>query len=265
MVGWAVELSEFDIQYIPRGPIKAQVLADFVAEFTEPEDEVRGVWILSVDRSSNKRGSGVGIVLEGPDGIQIKQSLKFNFKASKNQAEYEALLAGMSLASEMEAKHLQVRSDSQLVVSQVQGDYQAKDEQLMKYLAKVDMLKQEFESFGIEHIPREKNERADLLAKLASTKKPGYNQSVIQETVHRPTVDTEEVLCLQIGESWFTPIKAYLDAGLLPEEEDRRRKIVKDSTRYVIVSGQLYRRGASQPLLRCNTKEEARSGYGSSA
>src|ERR1044072_4391236 len=101
MVGWAVELSEFDIQYIPRGPIKAQVLADFVAEFTEPEDEVRGVWILSVDGSSNKRGSGAGIVLEGPDGIQIEQSLKFNFKASNNQAEYEALIAGMTLASKM--------------------------------------------------------------------------------------------------------------------------------------------------------------------
>ena len=96
--------------------------------------------------------------------------MKFNFKASNNQAEYEDLLAGMSLASEMEAKHLQVRSDSQLVVSQVQGDFQAKDEQLIKYLANVDLLKQGFDSFDIEHIPREKNERADLLAKLGSTK-----------------------------------------------------------------------------------------------
>ena len=70
-------------------------------------------------------------------------------------------------------------------------------------------------------------------------------------------MEAEEVFCLQVGESWFTPIKSYLDSGLLPEEEDRRRKIVKDSTRYVVVSGQLYRRGASQPLLRCITKEEA--------
>jgi ribonuclease HI len=145
--------------------------------------------VLSVDGSSNKRGSGAGIVLEGPDGIQIEQSLRFNFKASNNQAEYEALIAGMSLAAEMEAKHLQVKSDSQLVVSQVQGDFQAKDEQLIKYLTKVDLLKQGFDSFDIEHIPREKNERADLLAKLASTKKPGYNQSVIQEIVQQPTVE----------------------------------------------------------------------------
>jgi ribonuclease HI len=181
--------------------------------------------------------------------------LRFNFKASNNQAEYEAFIADMKLASEMEAKHLQVKSDSQLVVSQVQGNFQAKDEQLIKYLTKVDLLKQGFNSFDIEHIPREKNERADLLAKLASTKKPGYNQSVIQETVQQPTVEVAEVFCLQAGESWFTPIKAYLEAGLLPEEEDLKKKIIKDSTRYVIMSGQLYWRGESQPHLRCVAKE----------
>src|ERR1044072_2796354 len=106
MVRWAVELSKFYIQYVPRGPVKAQALADFIAELTAQKDDVKGLWILSVDGSSNKRWSGVGIVLEGPDGIQIEQSLRFNFKASNNQAEYEALIAGMILAAEMEAKHL---------------------------------------------------------------------------------------------------------------------------------------------------------------
>ena len=46
MVGWAVELSEFDIQYVPRGPVKAQELADFIAELTVQEDDVKGLWIL---------------------------------------------------------------------------------------------------------------------------------------------------------------------------------------------------------------------------
>ena len=106
MVGWAVELSEFDIQYVPIGPVKAQALANFIAELTAQEDDIKGLWILSVDGSSNKRGSGAEILLDGPDGIQVEQSLRFNFKASNNQAEYEALIAGMTLASEMEAKHL---------------------------------------------------------------------------------------------------------------------------------------------------------------
>ncbi|MCI78084.1 gag-pol polyprotein, partial [Trifolium medium] len=50
----------------------------------------------SVDGSSNLRGSGAGVVLEGPDGVLIEQTLRFDFKASNNQAEYEALIAGMT-------------------------------------------------------------------------------------------------------------------------------------------------------------------------
>ncbi|MCI61502.1 gag-pol polyprotein, partial [Trifolium medium] len=57
---------------------------------------------MSVDGSSNLRGSGAGVVLKGPDGVLIEQSLRFAFKASNNQAEYEALIAGMKLAKEME-------------------------------------------------------------------------------------------------------------------------------------------------------------------
>ncbi|GAU30655.1 hypothetical protein TSUD_31270 [Trifolium subterraneum] len=111
MVAWSVELSEFDITYIPRGPIKSQALADFVLEMTDPPSEGEAhPWTLSVDESSNLRGSGAGIVLEGPDGVPIEQSLRFAFKASNNHAEYEALIAGMKLAKEMEVQELKVQS-----------------------------------------------------------------------------------------------------------------------------------------------------------
>ncbi|GAU21317.1 hypothetical protein TSUD_372110 [Trifolium subterraneum] len=109
MVAWSVELSEFDITYIPRGPIKSQALADFVLKMTDPpsEGEARP-WTLSVDGSSNLRGSGAGV------------------------AEYEALIAGMKLAKEMEVQELKVQSDSQLVANQVSGEFQTKDPQLAK-------------------------------------------------------------------------------------------------------------------------------------
>ncbi|MCI84401.1 gag-pol polyprotein, partial [Trifolium medium] len=71
-------------------------------------------WTLSIDGSSNLKGSGAGVVLEGPDGVLMEQSLRFAFKASNNQAEYEALLAGMKLAKEMEVQELKAQSDSQL-------------------------------------------------------------------------------------------------------------------------------------------------------
>ncbi|XP_068500838.1 uncharacterized protein [Phaseolus vulgaris] len=115
MVRWAVELSEFEIQYEARGSIKGQVYADFVAELSlggEHEVEAGSQWLLSVDGFSNQQGSGAGIVLEGPNGVLIEQALRFAFKASNNQAEYEALIAGMLLAKEMGAQNLLVKSDS---------------------------------------------------------------------------------------------------------------------------------------------------------
>ncbi|GAU43828.1 hypothetical protein TSUD_399210 [Trifolium subterraneum] len=73
MVAWSVELSEFDITYIPRGPIKSQALADFVLEMMDPPSEGEAQpWTLSVDGSFNLRGSGAGVVLEGPDGVLIE-------------------------------------------------------------------------------------------------------------------------------------------------------------------------------------------------
>ena len=83
MVRWAVELSEFDIQYEPRGSIKGQVYADFVAELSpggEQVVEAGSQWLLSVDGSCNKQGSGAGIVLEGPNGVLIEQALRFPLK-----------------------------------------------------------------------------------------------------------------------------------------------------------------------------------------
>jgi len=66
MVSWSVDLTEYDLQYVPRSSIKSQVLDDFVMEFTSPTQNVAPfVWLLSVDGSSNLKGSGAGVILEG--------------------------------------------------------------------------------------------------------------------------------------------------------------------------------------------------------
>jgi hypothetical protein len=147
MVAWAVELSEFNITFSPRGAIKSQILADFILELsTPPKENSEEPWTLSVDGASNLKGSGAGVVLEGPDGVLIEQSLWFAFKASNNQTEYEALLAGMKLAKEMEVTDLRVKSDSQLVTNEVSGEFQTRDPQLTKYLEKVNELAKCFNS-----------------------------------------------------------------------------------------------------------------------
>ena len=102
-----------------------------------------------------------------------KQALKFTFKVSNNQAEYEALIAGMLLAKELGARSLLVNSDSLLVTGQVTGEYQAKDPQLVSYLRYVMLLKVAFSMFELVHVPREQNSRAGMLSKLASSRKGG--------------------------------------------------------------------------------------------
>ncbi|XP_020206975.1 uncharacterized protein LOC109792009 [Cajanus cajan] len=263
MMKWSVELSEFSIKYEPRGAIKAQALADFLMELTPPVEEGSAgetQWILSVDGASNLGGSGAGIVLEGPGGILLEQSLRFEFRASNNQAEYETLLAGMSLAKEMGATSLSARSDSQLITGQVAGTFQAKDPQLAKYLEKVKLLSENFREFTLNHVPQEKNSRADLLSKLASTKKPGATRSVIQETLSQPSINTPQESVLFIQEeldSWMGLYIAYLTKGELPEYKREASLIQRESARFVVINERLYQRGFSSPLLRCLTTSQA--------
>jgi len=130
MVCWAVELSKFDVQYEPCGSIKGQVYADFVVKLSSEglqSDSSDFMWILSVDGSSKQQGSGAGVILEGPGGLLIEQALRFSFKASNNQAKYEALIIGMLLAKELGAQNLLVNRDLLLLTGQVTGEYQAKD------------------------------------------------------------------------------------------------------------------------------------------
>ena len=93
--------------------------------------------------------------MEGPNGLLIEQALRFAFKASNNQAEYEALITGMLLAKEMGAQNLLAKSDSLLVTGQVTGEYQAKDPQMAAYLGYVQALKGSFSVIEMVHVPRE--------------------------------------------------------------------------------------------------------------
>ncbi|RDY08229.1 rnhA, partial [Mucuna pruriens] len=253
MVAWSVQLSEFDISFERRGHIKAQVLADFVNELA-PKDRPfveEGEWYLSVDGSTNQTGSGAGVILEGPGGVLVEQSLHFDFRASNNQAEYEVLLAGMRLARDLEAKILTAKSDSKLVTRQ------ARDPQLSRYKERAIKLAVGFEKFRLIHVPREQNERADLLAKLASTQRRGQLRLVIHENMESPTVDKEEVWNIEERKTWMTPLIWYLQNGRTNESEEEARRLSKEAAKYTLVGQRLYKRGFAFPLLKCLDQEEA--------
>ncbi|XP_072071926.1 uncharacterized protein [Arachis hypogaea] len=106
-------------------------------------------WKLHVDGSSNTTSGADGVILKSQNGVVIEQSVRYEFPISNNQVKYEALLAGLTLAKEVGAKILEVCSDSQVVSSQVNGDYQTRDPLLQQYLTKVNKLKEEFDRVTI--------------------------------------------------------------------------------------------------------------------
>ena len=121
LIQWAVELSEFDIEYRPRQAIKTQALADFITEFTvteeQPqEEEPDKKWEVEIDRSSVKGAKGVRVVFKTPEGHLLKHSVRLQYPTTNNEAEYEALLTSLRIARELGATTLRIQSDSQLIV-----------------------------------------------------------------------------------------------------------------------------------------------------
>ena len=96
--------------------------------------------MVQTDGSATKRARGAGVVLISPEGEILKYAIKLQFPTTNNEAEYEALLTRLSLARVLEAKTLIIQANSQLVVGQVKGDYEAKEERMQKYLKIVKEL-----------------------------------------------------------------------------------------------------------------------------
>ncbi|XP_057760093.1 uncharacterized protein LOC130980426 [Arachis stenosperma] len=249
MMTWAIELSQYDLRYEPRHAIKAQAMADFLVEVTgDPTESLSARWKLYVDGASNQTFGGAGIILESPTGVVYEQSIKFEFPVSNNQVEYEALLGGLVLDREVGATRLEICSDSQVVTSQISGAYQARDSLLQKYLEKVRELTREFEKISVHHVPRERNMRADLLSKLASTKPRAENRSLTQGLIKEPAVTLH---LTKADPSWMDPITDFLESGKLPEDEKLARALRREAAMYAIIQGQLFKMGLSQPLLKC--------------
>ena len=134
MVQWAIKLSQFNIEYHPKTAIKAQALAYFIVEFTftdkeNPNHEAER-WTIQTDGSSAQRRGGVGFVITIPNGEMLKYGVQLKFSATNNEAEYEGILTGLRLGRALGVKHLLVQNDSKLVIGQIRGEYEAKEERM---------------------------------------------------------------------------------------------------------------------------------------
>ena len=260
LMKWAIELCEFDIRHKPKTAIKGQVLADFVMEFisAEPAENAQKptdlpIWKLSVDGATNAQGSGAGLILTSLEGIDIEYALRFGFQASNNEAEYEAIIASLNLAHSLEIDQLEVYSNSQLVIRQIEDTYEAKSGRMILYLKMVRDLLTKFVLDQVRHIPRAENSRADALVKLATASQEDLSRSTPVEYLAEPSIDLCDVEVAQIGSepSWMDPIWDYIIDGHIPDDPKEAAKIRTRSAIFTNHKGSLYKRGFFTPVLKC--------------
>ena len=259
LIQWAIELSEFDIKYQPRNAIKAQALANFIAEFTPShgdlhEENKTKAWIIQVDRSSTIYVGGIGVVLKSPEGDKLKYTTSLQYQTTNNEVEYEALLKGLELAKSLKAESIIVQRNSQLIIGQVNGTCEAKEERMKKYLSRVKRLIKKFKKVTFIQVPRKENMEANALAKATSA--DGLVDE-LDEVQYMPSIDLLEMQQIEGQGNWMTPIIIYLRDRRLPKERDEARKLRIRSTKYVLIDEVMYKRGFSQPYLRCLAPDEA--------
>ncbi|VFQ69675.1 unnamed protein product, partial [Cuscuta campestris] len=228
---WGVFLGSFHIEFKPRPAIKGQALADFVVECTAREVESSGKepegnwWTVYTDGSSATDASGGGVVAISPEGFKEYYSVRFRFKVSNNEAEYEALLCGLRLEASLKAERIQVRCDSKLVVGHVIGEFEAKDERMKKYRdTALELLK----AFGAYRIEQE-------------------------EELLEPSIGLGQVLIITLKEEpdWIDEITMYILDGLLPIDPIAAKVVKRRAPSYTLECGRLYKRSYNGTLLRC--------------
>ncbi|GJV40993.1 reverse transcriptase domain-containing protein [Tanacetum coccineum] len=258
---WSIELGEYVIHYRPRVSVKGQILADFIVERPEEdspdtpmeeEEELPEPWILFTDGSSCTNRSRAGLILTNPEGMEFTYALRFRFDATNNEAEYEALIAGLKIAEQMGVKNLQANVDLRLVANQVNGMYVAKEVDMVRYLEKVKALTGNFKAFTIKQIPKSENKKADALSKIASTSFAHLSKQVLVEELKEKSISEVEVLAVieEEGDTWMTPIFKYLAEETLPTDMKKARAIRRKSWRFAIINRILYKKSFLSPWLR---------------
>ncbi|XP_066161938.1 uncharacterized protein [Oryza sativa Japonica Group] len=233
---WVVELSQFDVHFVPRTTIKSQVLADFVADWTMLDNRSDSqtdseTWTMAFDGAFNSQGAGTGFILTSPSGDQFKHAIHLNFRATNNTAEYEGLLIGIRAAAALGVKRLIVKGDSELVANQVHKDYKCSSPELSKYLAEVRKLEKRFD--GIE--VREKANDED---------------STVVPDISSGAIGAEHVIAdIETTEDWRTPLIKFLSTDELPEDDAEAEKITRQAKIYCMIGNDLYKKGGYKFLF----------------
>ena len=176
--------------------------------------------------------------------MEFTYALRFEFTATNNEAEYEALIAGLRIANRMGVRNLEANVDSRLVANHVLGEYVAKEENMIQYLAKAKSQIKNFDRFTIKQVPRGENKKADALSKIASTSFTHLSKQVLVEILKDKSISEMEVSTVieEEGPTWMTPIIEFISKGNLPQEKNEAQRIRHTAQRFELRDGLLYRR-----------------------
>jgi ribonuclease HI len=203
------------------------------------------------------------LLLPSPDGEKFQYAIKLDFVTTNNEAEYKAVLAGLSIAREMGAKNVEIQSNSQVIVSHVQGVAEAQGEKMIQYLNKVCEYQSNFDRTAMTKVPREENVQVDALFKMGSGTGPNVQTSSYEVVIQTEPSITPKLHVMETEEKstspeWATDVIRYLRDGFLPKDKLLSRKVKMHAARYVLIGGVLYRRGYTEPLLKCLANSEAK-------
>nr|AAM44870.1 Putative gag-pol precursor [Oryza sativa Japonica Group]AAP51854.1 transposon protein, putative, unclassified [Oryza sativa Japonica Group] len=237
---WVVELSQFDIYFMPRTIIKSQVLADFVVDWTMPDNRSDNqidneTWTMAYDGALNSQGAGTGFILTSPSGDQFKHAIHLNFRATNNTAEYEGLLAGIRAAAALRVKRLIVKGDSKLVTNQVHKDYKCSNPELSKYLTEVMKLEKRRE-------PLEPGTFLDVLTRPSVKEASGEDSPVAPDTTSGATEAERAVADIETTDDWRTPLIKFISSEELPEDDAEAEKISRKAKVYCMIGNDLYKK-----------------------
>ena len=165
------------------------------------------------------------MVIRTPERDKIECMIRLDFLMTNNEAEYEALVAGLDLVKAAGAENMIVHCNSQVITSQINRDYECRNERMKNYLEEVKNWIGSLEVKFVQ-IPREENECADRLAKAASAEFMSAPKQVLSFVQISSLIDDgAKMQEINLEENWTMPLIAYLRSGILPDRKVAARKL----------------------------------------
>jgi ribonuclease HI len=211
------------------------------------------------------RGAGAAAILISPSGIKLLYAarLQFNNEANKctnNITEYKVILLGLCKLRAIGVHRCTLRIDFKVVAGQIEKECIGREPTLERYLALVTWMESYFKGFTIKYIERNKNSKADELAKVVARNTPlpadVFLQVILDASIK--TVEPEpRVINVIHGKDWWAPIMAYLHHYYEPDSTIEHTRMQQRARSYQIIDNDLYKTSALGPLLCLSVKTKA--------